>query len=152
MTFFVALRMRSEENASKNEGPTVGFSSTTMLQHTGRVWLRISQQIWQHRSISHTLLTWHQLLFTSSFGWNQHWMDGAFVIRLTLLRMWRKSWKVFHECLHQLYSRWQTYIVAQRNYFEGDVAYIIILLCTIQKCSDSGNILPLPCRRHNYAI
>jgi len=36
MTSVVALGMRSEGNAPKNGDPTVGFSFTTMLQHTGR--------------------------------------------------------------------------------------------------------------------
>jgi hypothetical protein len=35
LTFFVALGMRSEGNARKNVEPTVNFSFTTMLQHTG---------------------------------------------------------------------------------------------------------------------
>jgi len=34
--------MQSEVNASKYGQPTGGFSFTTMLQHTGRVWSRIS--------------------------------------------------------------------------------------------------------------
>jgi len=33
--------MRSEGNAPKNTEPTVGFSFTTMLQHTSRLWSRI---------------------------------------------------------------------------------------------------------------
>ena len=42
LTAFFALRMRSEANAPKNGEPTDGFSFTTMLQHTGRFWSRIS--------------------------------------------------------------------------------------------------------------
>jgi hypothetical protein len=42
LTSFVALRMRTEGNALKNGEPTVSFSFTTMLQHTGRLWSRIS--------------------------------------------------------------------------------------------------------------
>jgi len=41
--------MRTEGNAPKNGEPTVGFSFTTMLQHTGRFWSRISEQ----RTIEH---------------------------------------------------------------------------------------------------
>jgi len=37
---FVALEMRSEGNASKTGEPAVGFSCTTMLQHTDRLWSR----------------------------------------------------------------------------------------------------------------
>jgi len=36
MTSLVALGMRSEENAPKYGEPTVGFSFTTMLQHTSQ--------------------------------------------------------------------------------------------------------------------
>jgi len=36
LTSFVALWMLSERNAPKNGERTVGFSFTTMLQHTGR--------------------------------------------------------------------------------------------------------------------
>jgi hypothetical protein len=35
LTCSVALGMRSEGNARKNSEPTVNFSFTTMLQHTG---------------------------------------------------------------------------------------------------------------------
>jgi hypothetical protein len=39
------------------------------------------------------------------------------------LRMQRKSWKGFHQCLpgmfQHLYSRWQKYVVAQGNYIKG---------------------------------
>jgi len=34
--------MRSEGNSPKNGEPAVGFSFTTMLQHTGRFCLQIS--------------------------------------------------------------------------------------------------------------
>jgi len=37
----VALGLRSERNAAKNREPTLGFSFTTMLQHTGRYYERI---------------------------------------------------------------------------------------------------------------
>ena len=42
MTSLVSLGMRSEGNAPINREPAVGFSFTTMLQHTGRFWSRIS--------------------------------------------------------------------------------------------------------------
>ena len=61
----------------------------------------------------------------------------------------RRIQYVFQECLQQLYSRWQTCIVAQKDYFKGNVAYMITLLCTTQKCSDSGNIWNYHVERHN---
>jgi hypothetical protein len=39
---YILLRLRSEENAPRNGEPTVDFSSTTMLQHTGRFLSKIS--------------------------------------------------------------------------------------------------------------
>jgi len=42
LTSFVALDLRSERIASKNEEPTAGFSFATMLQHTGRFCSMIS--------------------------------------------------------------------------------------------------------------
>jgi len=42
LTSYVAVWMRSEGNAPKNGEPTVGFYFSTMLQHIGRFWSRIS--------------------------------------------------------------------------------------------------------------
>jgi hypothetical protein len=64
----------------------------------------------------------------------------------------RRTQNGFQVCLQQLYSRWQTRIIAQRDYFEGNVADMITLLCTAQKCRDSGNIWNYHEERHNYAI
>jgi hypothetical protein len=33
--------MRFEEEAPKNGEPTIGFSFTTMFQHTYRIWLKL---------------------------------------------------------------------------------------------------------------
>jgi len=77
-----------------------------MLQHTGRFWSRNSQQrtMWQHWSIPHTFLNWLQLIFTCSLDWNQRWMDGAFVVILTSLRMRRKSWKGLYKTASKNFS------------------------------------------------
>jgi hypothetical protein len=56
LTSFVALGMRREGNAPKNWEPTVGFSFTTLLQHTGCFWSRISEQrTIEHPPYSHNL-------------------------------------------------------------------------------------------------
>jgi regulator of replication initiation timing len=39
----------------------------------------------------------------------------------------------FQECFKHFYNRWQTYIVAQEDCFEENVAYMIILFCISQK-------------------
>jgi len=47
--------------------PTVSFSFTAMLRHTGRLWsISWPRTMWQHRSIHHILLTWLQLIVTCS--------------------------------------------------------------------------------------
>jgi len=40
LTSFVALGMQSKRNDQKNGEPTIRFSLTTLLQHTGRLWSR----------------------------------------------------------------------------------------------------------------
>jgi hypothetical protein len=53
----------------------------------------------------------------------------------------RFSQNGFQKRFQKLYSRWQKCIVAQGDYFEGNVAHMIVLFCISQKESDSGNIL-----------
>ena len=115
LTSFVALGKRSEENAQKNGGPTVGFSFMTMLQHAGRLWSRISyQRTCDNTAASpHTLLSWLQLIFNCSLDQNQHWRNSAFVMLLTSLRMQRKSWKGFHKMASRNVSSAST--VARRS-------------------------------------
>jgi len=50
--------MQSQENALKNGEPTVGTSFTTVLQHTGHFWSRISQQrtLWKYAASQ--ILSW----------------------------------------------------------------------------------------------
>jgi len=119
----VNLGMQSEGNAPKNGKPAVGFSFTTMLQHTGRFWIRISEQrtFWQHYSIPHTFPTCLQLIFTCSLYWTHHQRDRSFVMVLTL-RVRRKSWKVFPKWLPgmlptPLYSCWQKFSSCTRGLF-----------------------------------
>jgi hypothetical protein len=40
--------------------------------------------------------------------------------------------------------RWQKFIVAQGDYFEGNVASMFAMFCISEKQSDSRNILKLP--------
>ena len=99
MTLFSPLGMGSERNAQKNGEPSLDFSFTTMLYHTGWFWWRMSYRrtIWKHWSFPHPLLIWLKLAFTSFLDWNQHCRYGAgiCVILLTLLNMRLKSCKGF---------------------------------------------------------
>ena len=115
LTFFVALGMRSEGNATKNGEPTVGFSIATVLQHSGRFWSMISCQRTprQHWNNTNAPLTWMHLVFTCSFAWNQHWRDCVFVILRITLGMWWKNWKVFNKVISWNVSN--TFIVADRT-------------------------------------
>ena len=93
------LRDAGSRKRPKNGEPTVGSSTTTMLQHTGRFCSTIPyhRTMWQHWSIPHTLLTRLQLTFTRSIDWNQHWKDETCVMLPTYFGMRRKSWKGFHK-------------------------------------------------------
>jgi len=106
--------MRLERNALKNGALSVGFSFTTMLQHTDWFWSRISyQRTWQHWSIPHTLLDCLHLIFICYLDWNQHWRDSGFAMLLRSLRMRRKSWKGFHKTASRNVSN--TFTFAGRN-------------------------------------
>jgi len=41
----------------------------------------------------------------------------------------------FQECFQNLYSHWQKCTYAKGEYFEGNVAYMIVLFCTSKKQS-----------------
>jgi len=112
---FVALAMRSEGNAPKNGNTAVGFSFTTMFQHTGQFWSRISSQrtIWQHWNILHTRRTFLQPIFTCSLDWYLQWRNSAFVMLLTSLRMRWQSWKWFYKMASRNVSN--VFAVAGRN-------------------------------------
>ena len=89
--------MRSKGNDQKNGEPTVRFSLTTILQHTGRFWSRFSQQEqYTNTETPPYPPDMDPADFYLFLGWNLHWRDGAFVMLLTSLRMRRKSWKGFY--------------------------------------------------------
>ena len=149
LTSFVVLETPLKGNAPKNGGPTVGFSFTTMLQHTGRYWPKISQQraSWQHWSIPHTLLTLLQLIFTCSLDSKQHGRNGALVMALTQSRMRWKSWKGFHKTVSRNDSN--TFTVVGRAYscrrglFWWKCILNDVMFCTSQKQNYLGSILNL---------
>jgi len=131
LTSFVALGMRSGKNAQKNREPTALFSFKTMVQHTGRFWSRISwrRKMWQLCSLPNTLLILLQLIFVCSLHWNQHWMDGAYVLLLTL-RMRGKSWKGFHKMASSSNVS-NVFTVAGRRVQLYKEIYIIWLYCCV---------------------
>ena len=59
-------------------------------------------------------------------------------------RVKRLSQNGFQECFQHLCSRWQKFTAAQVDFFEENVASMIVQFCISQKQSDSGNILKLP--------
>jgi len=59
--------------------------------------------------------------------------DGTDVIKNVMEELKRLSQRGFQECFQHLYSRWQKCIIAQGEYFEGNVAYMFILFCISQK-------------------
>ena len=59
--------------------------------------------------------------------------DATDIIKNATEKLKRLSQSGFQECFQQLYSRWQMCVVAQWEYFERNVASIIVLFCTYQK-------------------
>jgi hypothetical protein len=148
LTSFVALEMRSNGNAPNNQEPVVGFSFTTMLQHTGRFCPVFSyQRTWQYWSIPHNLLTRLELIFTCSSTEisieGRRSCDAIDISKIAMEELKRFSQNGFQKRFQRLYSRWQKYIVAQGDYFEGNVTHMSVLFCISQKESDSGNILKI---------
>jgi hypothetical protein len=98
LTFFVALRMRSEGNAQKD-----GINSSFHLHDNAPAHRSVlvkdffnKEQCDNIRANPRTLLSWFQLIFTY-LDWNQRRRVGAFLMLQTSLRMWRNSWKEFHQ-------------------------------------------------------
>ena len=50
------------------------------------------------------------------------------IIKNTTEELKRLSQSGFHECFQRLYSSWQKCLVAQGDYFEGNVAQMIALI------------------------
>jgi len=89
-------------------------------------------------SIPHTLQTWLQLIF---------YLFALLKWVLKIRRFWETTdinkkateelkplaQNGFQECFQQLYSRWQKCTVAQRDYFEGNVAQMIERFCIFEK-------------------
>jgi hypothetical protein len=69
-------------------------------------------------------------------GWS--FCDATDIIKNATEELKRLSQKGFQECFQHIYSRWQKCIVAERYYFEGNLAEVIVLFCIAQ------NILKLP--------
>jgi len=136
----VLLRLRNAVNAPKSGEPTVGFFFTTMLQQTGHFSSRISEQrtMWQHWSITHTPLTWLQANFylfprMKSTLNERLFCDANDIITNATKELKRLPQKAFQECCEQIFVGWLKFVVAQGGYFEGNVAYMIVLFCISQK-------------------
>jgi hypothetical protein len=63
----------------------------------------------------------------------RHFCDATDIIKNATEELKRFSRDSFQECLQHLHSRWQKYIVAQGDYFKGNVAEMIVLFCFNQK-------------------
>ena len=72
--------------------------------------------------------------------------DATDIIKNTTEELKRLSQNGLQECFQHLYGRWQKCIVAQGDYFEGNVAVMTALFCFSQKESDPENILKPPHR------
>ena len=108
--------------------------------------------MWQHWSIPQYSPDLAPANFTCSLHWNQYLKGRRFCNATDTIKNTTKSWKRFHKMTSWNVSN--TFTVAATSvhvelhngaYFEGYVAYMIVLLCIAQKYSDSGNIMKLPC-------
>jgi len=95
---------RKFHTGKKNGEPTVGLSFTTMPQHTGRFWSRISLQriMWQHWSIR--LVTWLPRLKLILKG--RLFCGATDITKNATEELKRLSQNGFQECFKLLYGRW----------------------------------------------
>jgi hypothetical protein len=59
----------------------------------------------------------------------RHIFYATDIIKNAMEELKRFSRNGFQGCFQNLYSRWQKYIVARGDYFEGNVASMIVLFC-----------------------
>ena len=120
--------MQWEGNALKNGEPTVGFSFTTMLQHTGQFWSRISEQgkIWQHLSAPYSsdlapsdLYRFPQLKL--ALKW-QSFCDATDIIKNVMEELKSLPQNGIQEHFKHIYSYQQKFVVAKEDCFEGNLA------------------------------
>jgi hypothetical protein len=71
--------------------------------------------------------------------------DATGIIKNVMEELKRLSQNSFQEFFQHLYSCWQNFVVAQGEYFGGNVASLIVLFYISQKQSHSENILKLAC-------
>jgi hypothetical protein len=71
-------------------------------------------------------------------------------IKNATVELKRLSQNGLQECFQHLNSRWQKRIVARGDYFEGNVAEMIVLFCISQKERDTANIWKLPLRTSQH--
>jgi hypothetical protein len=130
--------MLSHGNARKNGQPIVGFAFTTMLQATGWCLSRILSTEKCDNTEASLILSWPGrswfYVFPRLKSALKEWSfcDATDIIKNATEELKRLSRKGFQECFQHIYSRWQKCIVAERYYFEGDVAEVIVLLCITQ--------------------
>jgi hypothetical protein len=70
--------------------------------------------------------------------------DATDIIKNVTGELKRLVQRGFQECFQQLYSRRQKCIVVHEEYFEGNVAEMIVLLVFLRKKCDFGKILNVP--------
>ena len=126
LTYFVALTIQSEENSPKNGKPTVDFSFITMLRRTGQFCSRIlSKEQCNNTGVSSPDLgpaDFQLLPRLQSALKRRRFCSCTDIIKNATEELKSLSQTGMQECFQHLHSRWQTCIVAQRDYLEGHVA------------------------------
>jgi len=120
---FVALGLRSEENAPKNGDPAVGFFFMTMFQHTGQFRIRISSKnnvtTLEHPTYSSDLSPFDFYMFARlvSAMKGERFCDATDIIKNATAELKMIPQNGFQECFQHLCSRWKKCIVSQEEYF-----------------------------------
>ena len=63
----------------------------------------------------------------------QFFWDVTDIIKNAMKELKRLPQNGFHKCFKHIYSGWQKFIVAQEDYFDGNVAWMIVMFCISQK-------------------
>jgi hypothetical protein len=141
--------MLSEGNAPKNGEWRVGFPLVMFYAPVGCSQEFLSKQQHDDTGVSPKLpqpgSRWFNLFPPLKSAWKgRHFCNDTGIIKNATKQLKRYSQSSFQKCFQHLYSRWQKCTYAKGDYFERNVAYVIVLLCTSQKQCDSRNVLKLP--------
>ena len=127
LTSFVAVGMRSEGN-----GPEKWRTNSWFLFHENAPAHRpfLAKNFLAKINVTTLPIDFHRFSRLKSTFMGRRFCDATDVIKNATEELKKLSQNCFQECL---YGGWQKCIVAQWDYFERNVASMIVLFCTSQK-------------------